>query len=267
MDDQIPIISTIKIRDFPETQRELKDPICIHGMPGMGMTGKTVIDHYIKELKPSPQKLCEIYSTAFPSNVIIEEDGTISPPKITIYIYINENEEREHDLVLITGDTQPNSVIGTNNLSSYLVKIMHELNVKILISLAATPINIPKSTPKVYITVTSNEIIDDFKKLGVKGPFIKGVITGMNGIIPGLAKFEYGIEGCALLAETYPQFGKDVKASISLINILNKYLNLDISTSELEEDAKKVEDIYNSYLAQQKRRQIKQRKKDLGYIS
>lgn len=267
MDGNIPIIKVVKVKEFDEAKRELKNPICIHGMPGMGMTGKTVLDHFIKELKPNIKKICEIYSTAFPANVIIQEDGSISPPKITIYAYINGNGERKNDLILITGETQPNSVIGTNNLSIEIVKILNDLNVKLLISLAATPVMNPKSSPTVYITVTSNELIEDFKKAGVRKEFISGVITGMNGIIPGLAKFEYNIDGCALLAETYPQFGKDINSSISLIRILNKYLNLEIKTTDLEEKAKKVEDLYQSLIDKRKRREKRQKKKDLGYIS
>jgi len=231
------------------------------------MTGKTVLDHMIKYLNPTPQKICEIYSTAFPSNVIIQEDGSLSPPKITVYAYIDEKKEREHDLILITGDTQPNSVIGTNNLTSYIVKILHDLNVKILISLAASPVTNPKQNPNVYITVTTSEIIDDFKKMGVKGPFIRGIITGMNGIMPGLAKFEYGIEGCALLAETFPQFGKDVNASISLIKILNNYLQLGLPIEELEKKAKKVDDLYKSIISQRKKREDRVKRRNLGYIS
>jgi len=267
MEGNIPIIKIVKIKEFFEMKRELKNPICIHGMPGMGMTGKTVLDHYIKELKPEPIKICEIYSTAFPANVVIQKDGSIAPPKITVYAYSNGDKEGKNDLILITGETQPNSVIGTNNLSIEIVKILNDLNVKLLISLAATPVMNPKSSPTVYITVTSNELIEKFKKAGVRKEFISGVITGMNGIMPGLAKFEYNINGCALLAETYPQFGKDVNASISLIKILNNYLNLDIPTTDLEVEAKKIEDLYTSLVNKRKRREQRQKKKDLGYIS
>ncbi|MFX0132948.1 MAG: proteasome assembly chaperone family protein [Candidatus Hodarchaeota archaeon] len=267
MEGNIPIIKVVKVKEFSETIRKLKDPICIHGMPGMGMTGKTVLDQLIKELEPNLKKICEIYSTAFPANVIIQEDGSISPPKITIYAYLDGDKERKNDLILITGETQPNSVIGTNNLTIEIVKILNDLDVKLLISLAATPVMNPKSSPTVYITVTSSELIEEFKKAGVRKEFISGVITGMNGIMPGLAKFEYGIDGCALLAETYPQFGKDINASISLIKILNNYLNLNIQTTDLEERARKIEDLYRSLMDKKKRREKRQKKKDLGYIS
>ncbi|MHA1382910.1 MAG: PAC2 family protein [Candidatus Helarchaeota archaeon] len=268
MDGKTPIISVVKIKDFSDVKKRLKSPTTLHGMPGMGMTGKTVLDHLIEVLRPDIEKICEVYSTAFPSNVFIQEDGLMLPPKIEIYAYIDDREGG-NDLVLITGDMQPSSVIGTNNLSYHIAKILHELGVKELISLAATPVNAPKASPNVYITVTNSDLIEAFKKNGVKGPFIRGVITGMNGIIPSLAKFEFDIDGCALLAETFPHYGKDINASISLINILTKYLKIKIPIVDLEEKAKKVEDLYNSLLSQQKRRESRKRKskKDLGYIS
>ena len=266
MEGKDSIISTVKIKEFADIKNKLKNPVSLHGMPGMGMTGKTVLDHLLKVLEPKLQKVCEVYSTAFPSNVFIKEDGSIAPPKIEIYAYISEKDS-EPDLILITGDTQPSSIVGTNNLSYHIVKILHELGVKELISLAATPVNTPKRSPRVFITVTNNDFIEPFKEMGVKA-FIRGVITGMNGLIPGLAKFEFGIDGCALLAETYPHYGKDINASISLINILNKYLKLNIPLLDLEDKAKKVEELYNSLISQQRRRETRKRKKaDLGYIS
>ncbi|MHA1377656.1 MAG: PAC2 family protein [Candidatus Helarchaeota archaeon] len=267
MNSEIPIISMVKIKELSEVKSKLRNPICIHGMPGMGMAGKTVLDHMIKILKPQLQKVCEIYSTSFPSNVFILENGIFTTPKIEVYAYINDTKI-ENDIILITGDTQPNSVVGTNNLSFYIAKIISELGVKELISLAATPITNPKTSPSVYITVTNIDLIEEFKKVGAKGPFIRGIITGMNGIIPGIAKFEFNIDGCTLLAETYPQYGKDFNASISLINIINKYLHLDVPVSELEIEAEKIDNFYKKMISRQRKREIKRKKKqDLGYIS
>ena len=110
----------LKVPSKKLEEYNLKSPIAIHAMPGMGMVGKNAVDHIIKNLDPKPETILEIYSTAFPSNVIIMEDGTFNAPKIQFMIY--QNKDLAHDVVFVTGDAQPKSVLGTNNLSALIAE-------------------------------------------------------------------------------------------------------------------------------------------------
>jgi hypothetical protein len=238
--------------------------VCISALPGIGMTGKSAIDHLIKEL--NPKKYVELYTTDFPSHIIINDDGTIITPCITIY-YVNNINDGELELFFVTGDTQPNSVIGTNSLSEEIVKLLSEAGADFVISLAATPILSPKKTPKVFLTFSSESVYQEFLEAGVKNKFVKGTITGMNGVIPGFAKSSFNIEGVVLLSETYPQFVRDLSASISLISILNKYLHLNIDIAELEEQAQKTIDLYDKMRQRQREKKLRKDSPELGYIS
>ena len=237
--------------------------ICISALPGIGMTGKSALDHLVDQLHP--QKYAEIYTTDFPSHIVISEDGTLITPCINIYYLPNANDE-QFELFLVTGDTQPNSVIGTNGLSDTIVKLLVECGVSIIISLAATPVITPKKDPKVYLTFSSEDIFQEFLNAGVKNKFVKGTITGMNGVIPGIAK-SYNIAGVVLLSETYPNFVRDINASISLIRILNNYLTMNIDVSELEKQGQKTLEIYEKSRQRMRERKTKKDAKDLGYIS
>ncbi len=239
--------------------------VCVSALPGIGMSGKAAIDHIIKQLKP--KKYLEIYTTDFPSHIIINDDGTILTPNISIY-YLQKIDHANFELFLVTGDQQPNSVIGTNALSDTIVKLLVECGVSLVISLAATPVISPKKNPKVFLTFSSEEILQGFLDAGVKNKFVKGTITGMNGVIPGIAKSTYNIEGVVLLSETYPQFVRDMQASVSLINVLNNYLDgLAIDVSELEEHAQKTQDLYDKMRQRQREKRLQKEKRDLGYIS
>jgi len=239
--------------------------VCISALPGIGMTGKAAIDHLIKELKP--EKYIEVYTTDFPSHIIINDDGTIMTPCISIY-YLKNANNGNLQLFFITGDTQPNTVIGTNTLSNTIIKILADLGVNLVISLAATPVISPRKEPKVFLTFSSEPILQGFLDAGVKSKFVKGIITGMNGVIPGIAKSAYDIEGVVLLSETYPQFVRDMNASVSLINVLINYLGgLKVDVSELEELAQKTLNLYDKMRKKQKEKKLKKSSQDLGYIS
>lgn len=239
--------------------------VCISALPGIGMTGKAAIDHMIKQLKP--KKYAEIYTTDFPSHIIINDDGSILTPNISIY-YLKKANNGNLEVFLVTGDHQPNSVIGTNALSDKIVGMLVECGVSLVISLAATPVISPKRNPKVFLTFSSEGIMQGFLDAGVKNKFVKGTITGMNGVIPGIAKSAYNIEGVVLLSETYPQFVRDMNASVSLINVLNNYLEgLAVDTAELEEQAQKTIALYDKMRQRQREKKARKGQRDLGYIS
>ena len=227
------------------------------------MVGKNAIDHIIKNLKPSPKKVLEIYSTALPSNIIINENGTFNTPKIEFFIYKKDNSE--NDLIFVTGDAQPKSIIGTNNLSAIIADNLNILKVYFILSLAATPVISPKEHPKIYSTVTNPDDLKTFEKLGVKN-FIRGAVTGMNGLVVAFSKMEHGVDGCILLSETYPNFIEDLRSSISIINFLCKYLNIIIPTDELEEKAIQAKSFYDSLVRKKQKKARVPKPEDLGYI-
>jgi len=242
----------------------LKSPIAIHAMPGMGMVGKNAVDHIIKNLDPKPEIILEIYSTAFPSNVIIMEDGTFNAPKIQFLLY--KNDVLEHDIIFVTGDSQPKSVLGTNNLSALISDQLNMLKIAFLVSLAATPVNLPRDNPKLFLTVTNTDDLDSFQEMGIKN-FIRGAVTGMNGLVVALLKMQYNIDGCVILSETYPHFIEDLNSSVSIINFLNEYLKINVTTNELEKKALEVKDFYDSIVRKKKKKKrSKAKPEDLGYI-
>src|SRR5437870_11639736 len=98
------MLSDTRIREL--AQVELKEPVLIQGLPGLGYVGKVAVDYFIEKLKPV--KMAELYSSylLFPDGnlgINIAEDGTYSLPR---YEYHRHGEKNTH-VIRLTPDEQP----------------------------------------------------------------------------------------------------------------------------------------------------------------
>lgn len=233
----------LKRKIFDINIKSLRSPICLQGMPGIALAGKTAIDHIIKF--SNAKKFMEVRYADFPPNVVVEGNGKVRTAQCEFYLWRNDHIRR--DFILLTSDWQPTTITGMNELSAYITDILNELKVKIIVALAASPVNMPKRDPKVFLTGTSEEVIEFFKSKDKSLILLTdGVITGMNGLVPILAKIFYGIEGAILLGEAAQRvdrwftLSKDPSASKALVKTLNRVFDLNIDTSPLEVEVKKM---------------------------
>jgi hypothetical protein len=235
----------------------LKEPVLICGLPGSGYVAKIALDFLVTELKSSP--LATIYSYSFPPQVLIKSDGSAELSKHEIS-YV---KGQSLDILLYTGDAQPVNPQAEYELSDRVLEFASEFNVKRVFTLAAYITGQFVKTPRVFGTATSQEL---FKLLIQNGAnaMSEGTITGMNGLIIGLAALK-GIDGACLLGET-SGYVMDPKASYAVLSLLKKLINLDVDLTPLEERAKQGE-VLRSILESMKKSTEAQPEKDLGYIS
>lgn len=127
--------------------------------------------------------------------------------------------------------------------------------------------------PRIFGTAGDLDAIRSFHELHVN-TMEGGSITGMNGIIVGIAK-RRGMRGTCLLAET-SGFVIDAKASKSILETLVTILHLKIDMTNIERRAKDTEmliktieqQITGSLRQQDEQRSVVQtRPSDMGYIS
>jgi len=232
---------TEKISVETSSLPELKNPILICGLPGSGFVGKLAVDYLIDKLKA--KQFGSIYSSSFPPQVSIQSDGTVDLVKNSIF-YCKTSEQ---DLILLTGDAQPVSAQGEYALATEIIDLCKKMAVNNIYTLAAYITGKFSNTPKVYGTGTSSEIVNDFSKYGVL-KMNKGNITGMNGIIIGIAK-RSSVSGTCLLGET-SGYVIDAKASKSVLEILSKILKITLDMSELEQRAKDTEELIKALRSQ-----------------
>jgi len=144
--------------------------------------------------------------------------------------------------------------------------------VKKIYTLAAYITGTFSKTPKVYGTGTSSELVNEFAKYNVE-KMIRGNITGMNGIIIGVAK-RSKLNGICLLGET-SGYVIDAGASKAVLEILSKMMGLNLDMGEMNKKAEDTEKMIKSIELQAAQGALGQPpqvspqtdEKNLGYIS
>ena len=254
---------SVEISELPDFSK----PKLICGLPGSGYVGKLAVDYLIDKL--NAKQFANIYSSSFPPQVSIQTDGTLDLVKNTLYSATINSQE----LIFLTGDAQPVSAQGEYALTDELINLCKKLHVENIYTLAAYITGKFSKTPKVYGTSTSIDIIKQFSDYGIL-TMNRGNITGMNGVIIGIAK-RSGIAGICLLGET-SGYVIDANASKAVLESLSKILDITIDMSELAQRAKDTEEIIKTLQAQASSK-INQEQmpqfqpasddKSLGYIS
>jgi uncharacterized protein (TIGR00162 family) len=245
---------------------KLKLPHLVCGFPGSGYVGKLAVDHLIQEL---PAKhLVDIYSSSFPPQVMIRTDGTADLMKNSIFWWQGESA----DLLLLTGDSQPASPDSEYALAEEVLGIAGQYGTQQVITLAAYITGVFVDKPKVFGTATDPEIVKDFASHNIS-MMDSGSITGMNGLVIGIAKL-CNMKGMCLLGET-SGYVVDAKASKAVLEVLLEMIAVKVDMSNLEKRAKDTEMLINTIEQQMLagkggkplEGQSPQKPRDTGYIS
>ena len=219
----------------------LKDAILLEGLPGVGNFGKLASMHLIEELKA--KKCMEIYSSHFPPQVLIDEDGIVNLVNNELYYYNGKGKER--DLLFLVGEYQGMDSSGQYELCQKLIDLVKDMGVTTIYTLGGYGLGKLVPEPRVLGAATSADIVKSFKKAGVE--FIDGEpgagIVGASGLLLGLGKLQ-GIHGGCLMGET-SGYMVDPKSASIVLKSLQKLLGIKIDLSELEERAKQVDSITN----------------------
>ncbi len=258
--------STIKLV-YPDTALpDLKSAYLVCGFPGSGYVGKLAIDHLIEELHAKP--LVDIYSNSFPPQVVIKTDGTADLLRNSIFWHRDDNGT---EILLLTGDSQPAIPDAEYSLAEEVLNVAAQFGTKHVFTLAAYITGVFVEKSRVFGTATDLETVRSLGSYDVS-PMDSGSITGMNGLIIGIAKMR-GMKGTCLLGET-SGYVVDAKASKAVLEVLLKIVNVKVDMSNLDKRAKDTEMLIQTieqqmtaskgrpYEAQQP-----QRGRDTAYIS
>ncbi|MFW9771055.1 MAG: PAC2 family protein [Promethearchaeota archaeon] len=213
------------------SKEDLRNPICILGMPGIADVGKFALDSLIGQL--SAKSFMDIIFDDYPAGAIVD-DSLLSAPKAEILYWKDPKDLR--DIILITADAQSLTPKGIYNISNFISDLIHQYDIKLIIALGAYPVSSRKlnaKIPKIYASSTNRELLNNFLVENKCEKIQKGVIIGANGLIPTLAKARFNIDGIVLLAETdniamINEDITDLKASIILLEMLKKSFTLPI---------------------------------------
>ncbi|WP_337863846.1 proteasome assembly chaperone family protein [Nitrososphaera sp.] len=226
-------IKFVHVREMPPavTNGELH---LVCGFPGSGYVGKLAVDHLIHELQAT--HIADIYSSSFPPQVMIRTDGTADLMKNSIFFW--QQPEGKTSLLLLTGDSQPSNPDSEYALAEQILDFAGRLGAKQVFTLAAYITGVFVDRPRVFGTATDAETVATFAGRNI-AVMDSGGITGMNGLVVGIAKLR-GMKGICLLGET-SGYVVDAKASKAVLESLLGILGVTVDMSNLEKRAKDTE--------------------------
>ena len=226
--------STFKVKKLKNLN--LKNPIMIEGLPGMGSVGKIAVDFIIETL--NAKKIYEITSDGFPNCVFVGDDGLTDLPKVEIY----HKKVNKKDLFLVSGDLQPIDEKSCYDLCEQLLGVFGKSGGKEVITLGGIGLDQLPKKPKVFCAGTEKRFTQKFIGEGVKSAEgIVGPIIGVSGVLVGLSKTKK-MKGVVLLVETLAVNNYlGIKEAKELLMALNKRLNLGLNMGELNKEVKLIE--------------------------
>ncbi|MBC8275812.1 MAG: PAC2 family protein [Chloroflexi bacterium] len=215
----------------------LKSCDLIAAWPGIGNVA-LIVAKYIKD-KLNAEEIGEIEPFDFfdPIGIMVKGNIIEAPqfPESKFYHWHNSISGR--DLILFISDEQPS--FKGYELASSVLDVSRKLKVKRVYTCAAAIARIHHAEkPKVWGAATSQKLLEILRKYDV---ILRGdiQIAGLNGLFLGVAK-EMGFEGICLLGEVpmYTTRIPNPKASLAVLDILTKMLDININLSELAKVAK-----------------------------
>jgi uncharacterized protein (TIGR00162 family) len=231
------LVCTVHLTEKPD----LKKPVLIEGLPGIGFVANIATLHLINELK-TPM-FGEIHSSSFQDFAVTSGNGKARYPTNELYYHkARDNEER--DLIILYGNTQALTTFGQYELCGKILDTARDFNCHYVITLGGLrreeKITEP---PRLYCAASDHEALKEALNLGAQ--IIEGQIFGIAGLLIGLSTL-WNIRGFCLLAET-PGFYADAAAAREVLQAANKMLHLKADMSRLDKAADSTREILKSF--------------------
>ncbi len=237
---------------------ELNSPILISGLPGIGNVGKIAADYFIEKLKM--KKIADIFSEYLPPQVFLF-NSTVHLVRDSIYY---KKTGKKNDLIFLAGDFQGTTQEGQYELSYKIMEFLEKYNISKIYTLGGYSIGKIVETPKVLGAVSDKKLMKPLENAGISFPKGEpsGGIVGSAGLILGLGKEIFSIDGACLMGETSGYFA-DPKGAKQIIEVLSKILKTKIDLKDIDEKAKQIEEITEKMKEESKNKTTKE---DLNYF-
>jgi len=235
------------------TKIELKNPVLVEGLPGLGMVGRIAIRYLAKQLKA--KKLANLYSPHFPYYVLVNKKGSVRLLRGEFYFW--KNEAGENDLIFFTGDSQAQTIEGQYDIVNCILDFAERNNVKVVVTIGGYRKEV-EETPKVVAASTSPELLNKALQAKAMASPAGNPIVGAAGLLLGLARFRK-IDAVCLLGETRGYL-PDPKAAKSVLEVLQRMLKVKIDLSGLDEEIEKSKEIVERMKEIEERREKYTRK-------
>ena len=236
---------------------ELESPVLVASWPGIGNIGIIAVDALRGMLEAEEFAEIEPWDFFNPRRAVISKGVLEHLVFPSSKFYFRKTEPR--DIVLFLGEEQPGVGGGTYGegskayrMANLVLDVAEELGcTRVYTSGAAVALTHHTMRPRVWAVPNSPRLISEIRGYdntvlmsGVEGGGGQGNITGLNGLLLGVAK-KRGFEAICLMGEipvylqglplSYP------RASRSVLEVLGRSLGIDVPLAQLDESAEEVD--------------------------
>lgn len=220
---------------------KLKNPVFIAAWPGMGEVAYRAA-LFLKEVLSFKVFAKLQASQFFKASAVSVEKGVLDIPEMSAGFFYYYKGKKTPDIILFLGEVQP-PLEYAQPLSLMIVNFIKKYKVSQMVTFAAKPEPIDhKNKSKVWVAATDKELLKLFSKFNLK-VLEEGHISGLNGIILGVGK-KKSIKGVCLLGEIpfYTVQIENPKATRSILEVMSKYLGIDLNLSSITSRSKFIEE-------------------------
>ncbi len=234
-------------------QAELKNPILIEGLPGLGMVGRIAVRFLAKSL--GAERLAFLYSPHFPYYVVVNKKGDARLLRGEFRFW--KNKTGEGDVVFLSGDSQAQTIEGQYEVADCILEFARAHGVKTIISLGGFRVE-TEEAPKVIAAATDSELLGKAIAAGAVASGAGNPIVGTAGLLLGMAHFKH-VEALCLLSETRGYL-PDPRSAKSMLGVLVKLLDVNVDLAGLDKEIEKAEQIVAKMKQIEQRRELQQQK-------
>ena len=224
-----------------------KNPIIIEGFPGFGLIGTITTEFLIDQLKA--ELIGTIKLEEIPAMIAIHEGKVVQP--IGLFYDPKSNLLIVHVITNVSGMEW--------ELADAILQLAKQLDAKEVLSLEGVAAPTPSEVTKTFYYTNKKEAKKRFTDNNIE-QLREGIIIGVTGAL--LLTEDVPIS--AVFVETHSNL-PDSKASAQIIEVLDKYLSLNLSPKPLLEQAQRFEQKIKSLIERSKMATEEQKKK-LSYV-
>ncbi len=228
--------------------KKVSGPTIIEGFPGFGFVGTIATEFLIEHLDAKP--IGKIHSHEILPMAAIHKSTIVEPLGIFY--------SKKHNILIIHAMTGINGLEW--KISAAVQELYKKVKAKELISLEGVGNPTPNKNSNVYYYSSVDRIKNRFDKLSMK-PLKEGIVMGVTGSL----LLRSNLPLTAIFVETTTGL-PDSRGAAKLIEVLDKYLHLNIDYKPLLKKAEEFESKLKGIMQQSKAAGQVKDKKELGYF-
>ena len=195
---------------------QLKNPILIEGLTGLGNVGLIAARHLIEST--DAKVFAELYAPYFQDYVAVNKDGICHPPRYRFYAAKTEKQQ----YIILTGESQPSleDTLAHYDICDEILDFAQKYGTKFVVTMGGVVTSKPGN--EIYISATSPKLVQKHLDKGMQ-VYGEGRIIGATGLLLGLAK-KRGWKGICLLGTT-TGFGAERGTALELFKMLTTIID------------------------------------------